>query len=164
VSADRVQELLEIEAIRNLKARYCLACDSHDWEAYRAVFADDARIVGDLPADGGDAPVYGPDEWTPAVAATLSMKSFHMLHQSIVELTGPDSACGLWVYEQRGFGHTGGTYEEEYVKADGAWKIASMRITAIHRHDPDDPLHSPPGSWEPVAGSWERIAAAWRRP
>lgn len=156
---DPVERLLAIEAIRQLKARYCLACDSHDWDAYRALFADDARIVGDLPVPGaGEEPSFGADEWPAKVAATLFEKSFHTVHQSIVEITGPASARGLWAYTQRGFGQTAGYYAEKYVKQGGEWRISSLRITAIHPYDPADP-HSGPGSFEEVAERWRSIRA-----
>ena len=157
MDVDPVEELLAIEAIRQLKARYCLACDSHDWEGYRAVFSDDARIIGDLPVEGAtEAPSYSADEWPSAVARTLVMKSFHTVHQSIIEITSPSSARGLWAYTQRGFGQTAGYYVEEYTKEDGAWKISSMRITAIHPHDDAQP-HAGPGSFEEVSERWQSL-------
>jgi SnoaL-like domain len=154
-----LDELLAIEAIRQLKARYCLTCDSHDWEGYRACFTDDATIVGDLPVDGaGESPTFVADEWPLRVARTLLMKSLHTVHQAIIEITSPTAARGLWAYTQRGFGQTGGYYSETYRKVDGRWLICSMRITAIHPHLDDD-SHTPPGSFEAAVPRWELIAS-----
>jgi hypothetical protein len=159
----QVERLVAIEAIRHLKARYCLACDGHDWAGYRSLFTDDARIVGDLPVEGAvEAPSYGADEWTSAVARTLLMKSFHTLHQSMIEISGPTSARGLWAYTQRGFGQTGGYYVEEYRKEADDWKISAMRIVAIHPHDESQP-HSGPGSWEQVCESWRSLSTHVQR-
>jgi hypothetical protein len=36
-----VDSLYEIEAIKQLKARYCRYLDTKDWEAWRTIFADD---------------------------------------------------------------------------------------------------------------------------
>jgi SnoaL-like domain len=153
-----LDDLLAIEAIRQLKARYCLTCDSHDWDGYRACFTDDARITGDLPVDGaGESPVFEADEWPGRVAATLLMKSFHTVHQALIEVTGPTTARALWAYTQRGFGQTAGYYSEEYRREADGWRIAVMRITAIHPHVDADP-HSPPGSFEAVEARWGTIA------
>lgn len=51
--APRIDDLVEIEAIRQLKVRYCLALDSKDWPLYRSCFADGARVGGGIP--GSDA-------------------------------------------------------------------------------------------------------------
>lgn len=154
-----LDDLLAIESIRQLKARYCLTCDSHDWAGYRACFTDDARISGDLPVDGaGESPTFAVDDWPARVALTLLMKSFHTVHQATIEVTGPTTARGLWAYTQRGFGQTAGYYSEEYRRGEDGWRISAMRITAIHPHADSDP-HSPPGSFEQVAGRWQTIAA-----
>jgi hypothetical protein len=39
-----VQELLDREAIKELKARYFRLVDEQDWDAYRQLFTDDARL------------------------------------------------------------------------------------------------------------------------
>ena len=36
-----VEGLHEVEAIKQLKARYCRYLDTKDWDAWRAIFADD---------------------------------------------------------------------------------------------------------------------------
>lgn len=154
-----LDELLAIEAIRRLKARYCLTCDAHDWAGYRACFTDDARITGDLPVDGaGERPVFTADEWPARVAATLLMASHHTVHQSIIDVTGPESARGVWAYTQRGFGWTGGYYLEEYARREGAWLISAMRIVAIHPHRDEDP-HTAADSYSGVEPRWRDIAA-----
>ncbi len=155
-----LEELLAIEAIRQLKARYCLTCDSHDWVGYRACFTDDAVITGDLPVDGaGPSPRFGVDEWPERVARTLTMKSLHTVHQATIEILGPSTARGLWAYTQRGFGLTGGYYVEEYRREERGWLISAMRIIAIHPHDADD-SHSPVGSFARVEERWRAIRAS----
>jgi len=164
VVPSRVEDLLEIEAIRQLKVRYCLGLDSKDWTLYRSCFADDARLGGGIP--GGDAvapPLVGPDEWATNVAATVgTVKTLHTVHASIIEITGPDRARGLWQYTQRGWGRTGGYYTEEYVKANGAWKIASMQITPIFANPGHDATECAPGSFPEIAPVWPPLTAPWR--
>ena len=96
----RIDDLVEIEAIRQLKMRYCLGLDSKDWALYRSCFADGARLGGGVPgSDSGDPQLVGPDEWVASVAATVgTVKTLHTVHGSIVEIIGPDSARGLWQY------------------------------------------------------------------
>ncbi len=68
----RIEDLVEIEAIRQLKMRYCLGLDSKDWALYRSCFADGARLGGGVPgSDSGDPQLVGPDVWVASVAATV---------------------------------------------------------------------------------------------
>ena len=48
---DDATALLEIEAIKQLKARYCRYLDTKDWQAWRSIFADD--FVSDTSPAGG---------------------------------------------------------------------------------------------------------------
>jgi hypothetical protein len=163
VVVSRVEDLLEIEAIRQLKVRYCLGVDSKDWTVYRSCFTDGARLGGGVPGDDSGEPQFlGPDEWVARVAATVgTFKTLHTVHASIVEITGPGRARGLWQYTQRGWGRTGGYYTEEYAKANGAWKIASMRITPIFANLGDDATECAPGSFEEVTTVWPPLSAPW---
>ena len=44
-------ELVEIETIKQLKARYCRYLDTKDWAAWRTIFADD--FLSDTSQAGG---------------------------------------------------------------------------------------------------------------
>ena len=159
----RLEDLLEIEAIRQLKMRYCLGLDSKDWELYRSCFADSARLGGGVPGSDLAAPqLVGPDEWVASVVRTVgTLKTLHTIHGSIVEITGPHSARGLWQYTQRGWGRTGGYYTEEYAKEDGAWKITSMLITPVFANSGEDATECAPGSFDEVAAIWPPLASGW---
>ena len=50
----------DIEAIKQLKARYCRTMDTKDWAAMREVFADDVTM--DTTESGGDV-VTGADDF-----------------------------------------------------------------------------------------------------
>jgi hypothetical protein len=137
--SDPVRELQDIEAIKRLKAAYFRCVDEEDWEQFRALFADDAsfdvetRLFDDA------------DSFLAAVVAhhTLAeVRTVHHGHMPEIELTGPDTARGIWAMEDyvdriwaedgrreafRGYGH----YHEEYRREDGRWKIASLRLTRI---------------------------------
>jgi hypothetical protein len=55
----------DIEAIKQLKARYCRTMDTKDWAGMRAVFADDVTMDA---TDSGRGVITGADEllrfWT----------------------------------------------------------------------------------------------------
>jgi len=163
MSVSRIEDLLEIEAIKQLKARYCLAVDSKDWPLFRSCFADDARLGGGLPGgDAGKPAFVGPDDWVSGVAATVgTVKTLHTVNAAIIEITGPSDARGLWQYTQRGWGRTGGYYTERYTKTEGAWRIAEMRITPIFANPGDDDSESAPGSFDEVAALWPPLKAPW---
>ena len=48
---DDATALLEIEAIKQLKARYCRYLDTKDWQAWRSLFSDD--FLSDTSQAGG---------------------------------------------------------------------------------------------------------------
>ena len=48
---DDAAALLEIEAIKQLKARYCRYLDTKDWQAWRGIFTDD--FLSDTSEAGG---------------------------------------------------------------------------------------------------------------
>jgi hypothetical protein len=137
-----LQQLLDREAIKDLKASYWRLFDAKDWDGFRRVFTDDlrARIVELDPIDGADAFVaYARD----AVGA----RTVHHGHTPELTIDGPTEAHGTWALadyvewepdpetgERRGFkGY--GRYDETYRKVDGEWKIASLRLSYI-RMDP----------------------------
>lgn len=138
----------DIEAIRQLKARYFRYMDTKDWASYHAVFTED--VVFDVrggmeatPADPryADPPVTGADAAVAFIRNGLeSLVSAHQGFTPEIELTGPDTARGIWAMTDvlragpgaqfrtaRGYGH----YHEEYRKVDGAWKIARLRLTRL---------------------------------
>ncbi len=142
-SAETAQDLLDIELISELKARYFRLVDDQNWDAWRGLFTDDARL--DL-ADG--YVIDGADAFVAMVRETLAdARSAMNGHMPEITIDGPTEAHGTWVLdeyvehasdsatgERRGFRGYG--YEREtYRKVDGVWKIASMRLNYV-RLDP----------------------------
>ena len=132
-----MDDLHDIEEIRQLKARYFRTMDQKDWDGYRDVFTDDVHIdVGDDMGPGNEIDGRGPyvDILAPILAEAITV---HHGHMSEIDVTGPDTATGIWSMEdtiwwpeESGMGMQWGTgwYEETYRKVDGHWKIASMRL------------------------------------
>jgi hypothetical protein len=131
----KASDLVEIEAIKQLKARYFRFLDTKQWDAWRELFAGDfqAEIHGPHPVihyESRDAMVDAMREIL-ADAPTV-----HHGHMPEIELTGPDTARGIWAMldlVKLGAGFVGyGHYHEEYRKVDGDWRIARMRLTRLH--------------------------------
>jgi uncharacterized protein (TIGR02246 family) len=124
----------DLEEIRKLKARYFRGLDSKDWELYADVFAED--VVVDLSrAHGG---VYEGRAAFVAYARGLTLvQSVHQGHMPEIELTSAATATGVWPFEDfnlwedgaqnHGYGH----YLETYVKADGRWRIKTMKLSYL---------------------------------
>ena len=133
----------DLEAIKQLKARYFRFLDTKDWEAWGSVFATDALM--EVPE--ADVVEHGREAIVSAVSAALEgTTTVHHGHMPEIELTGPDSARGIWAMfdyvEWPGGGDGGrvglqgyGHYHEEYVRQDGEWRIARTRLVRL-RVDP----------------------------
>jgi hypothetical protein len=134
-----VQRLLDLEAIKQLKARYFLLLDTKQWEAWSQLFTEDLRIEGTIvPTEGRDAFVAGVQE------ALADVRTCHHGHSPIIELTGPDDAKGIWaMYDDLWFpaGHPWsagrlrrvgyGHYQERYRREADGWRIAMLRLTRL---------------------------------
>ncbi len=126
--------LADIEAIRQLKARYFRHLDRKDWPALADIFTEGVSV--DVTQDGPGSVIVGRDRFLQRVAKVLDGSiTVHHGHMSEIEVTGPDSARGIWSMEDHiwfaeGGGMTKlwgtGWYEEEYRRVDGEWRIAEM--------------------------------------
>ncbi|MGV0787732.1 nuclear transport factor 2 family protein [Mycolicibacterium sp. XJ2] len=128
-------DLVEIEAIKQLKARYCRLLDTKDWASWRALFADD--FLSDTSPAGGKV-IQGADDFVAFTRKSLrSQATVHQVHAPEIELTSPTTARGVWALEDvvrfgpgvnlRGYGH----YHETYEKIDGQWRFTSSTLTRL---------------------------------
>ncbi len=135
----RLDDLVAIEEIRQLKARYFRALDEQDWLALEELFASKATI--DTTADG--APLL---EGGAAFCAFLKpiltgVSTVHHGHAHEIVLATPGSASGIWAMEDRLWFpeakggaelHGFGWYRERYLRdRSGRWQIESMRLDRI---------------------------------
>jgi uncharacterized protein (TIGR02246 family) len=143
VTDDAVQRLVDLEAIKQLKARYFRSIDRKEWDAFGDVFARDAVL--EVPEV--DMVTTGRDAIVAFVSGALEgARTVHHGHMPEIELTGPDTARGTWAmfdYVEwpgsdhgdrvglNGYGH----YLEEYVREKGQWRIARSRLERL-RVDP----------------------------
>lgn len=125
----------DVEAIKQLKARYFRTMDTKDWPGMRAVFTDD--VVMDTSESGGGV-ITGADAFIAFLSETLAdVVTVHHGHMPEIEITSPTTATGIWSMEDmlrwpngmelHGYGH----YHETYTKTDGGWRIASTKLTRL---------------------------------
>jgi uncharacterized protein (TIGR02246 family) len=138
---DAIQQLLDIEAIKQLKARYCMCVAKKDWDTFFSLFAEDLEFVQ-------------PDGTTHTPRSTFYAFHKRNLQETdvwgtvpcstpIITITGPDTASGIWamedvhIYPGEGprVGHHGyGHYHEDYIRTDGGWRFKRIQVT-YHRFD-----------------------------
>jgi hypothetical protein len=125
-----VDELIEIEAIKRLKYRYLRCLDQKLWEDMADVLTVDAVAA----YSGGAYSFEGRDEILNFLREAMGSQNFlssHRCHHPEIDLTGPDTAIGVWamddvvVMNDLGLTVRGAAfYTDEYRKVGGDWKIA----------------------------------------
>lgn len=127
-------------AISKVKARYCRMLDTKDWAGFGALFTED--FVLDV-SEGTSVPVIRGREAALQQVQTLvgNARTVHQVHTPEIDVQG-DEAQVIWAMQDRvvweaprrglasitGYGH----YHERYVRQDGEWKIASLKLTRLH--------------------------------
>ena len=144
--------LLDIRAIRDLKARYFRCMDIREWDAMYDVFTADAVMdmredirslaKSGIPVDPEGGLIIGRDVIVPAMAAALEgTVTVHHGHMPEISFAGNDVAHGIWAMEDRvqlppgapfgrlhGYGH----YHETYVRGEGGrWRIRHLRLSRL---------------------------------
>jgi ketosteroid isomerase-like protein len=134
----------DVEAIKQLKARYFRTMDTKDWGAMRRVFTDD--VVIDTTGAGGSV-VTGADEFLTFLQESLAdAVTVHQGHMPEIDVTSTTTATGIWALNDivifangvrlDGYGH----YHETYVKGADGWQISALTLTRLHTdlHVPED--------------------------
>ena len=184
-----LQGLVDIHEISRLKYRYLRALDQKLWDELEGCFTEDATASYSGGAYGfeGRAAIMG---FLREAMGSTSMLTSHKCHHPEIELTGRDSATGVWALDDvvlhldydltiRGAAF----YHDRYVKRGGQWLIAhtgyervyeemqprasDIKLTAPHRSEPQPPEAAaeerPRFSREEIEAalaSWQEAAAA----
>ncbi len=132
----RLQALEDIEAIRQLKARYLFSCDRKDAVTMRGCFVDgnveiDYGVVGQF--DNADALVKVFVE----IGCHDYMVEMHHGVNPQIDRVSEELARGTWGLHyflintrDRTLTQLGGYYEDEYARTAGGWKISKTRFVA----------------------------------
>jgi ketosteroid isomerase-like protein len=141
----RVRQLEDVEAIRALKARYCLAVDERDEDAWAGLFTEDAVW------DGGE---FGHYEGRAAIRAffrdiprTLSF-AVHYVMNPLIQVDG-DTGRGTWyllepcTFTDGNRGVLGAArYDERYVRERDGWRFREVLLRSWF--------------WTPYREGWQR--------
>ncbi|MBP1689212.1 MAG: snoaL-like domain protein [Deltaproteobacteria bacterium] len=125
-----MQDLREIEAIKQLKYKYLRCVDLKRWDELRECFAEDATSAyGD-----GQYSFRGREQIMEFLIARMDRPTFitfHHCHHPEIQLTSSTTAVGIWAMEGMGIDLQAGTinhcaayYHDEYVQRNGQWQIA----------------------------------------
>ncbi|MDO8689957.1 MAG: nuclear transport factor 2 family protein [Dehalococcoidia bacterium] len=140
----RIRALEDIEAIKQLKARYWRCLDKRLWDEFGTCFTDDATFdVGETPLGVRGAPIGSAEivQYVKGRKERNSAMTFH-LGQALEIVTMTDTeAKAIWRFHDSILTRPdalttvtlkgGGFYEDEYVKAAGQWKIKSLKVTRL---------------------------------
>ena len=135
----RVGVLEDIEAIKQLKGRYCAACDggwegpTHDAEALAAMFAEDAVFA----EHGGGEPARGRAEIAAMMGNFRAALPFgvHFITNDRVTVDG-DRAEGRWyvlipaVLDGKSVCY-GGIYRDELVRGEDGWRFSEVNYRTV---------------------------------
>ncbi len=128
----RITRLEDLEAIKQLKARYCEICDdNHNVERITSVFTKDAIWEG-----RGIGKAVGHPEIKALFESFQKTITYsqHMVLNPIIEIH-QTTATGIWYFfgpftftENNQAMWQAARYHEDYKKINGAWKISHLRI------------------------------------
>jgi uncharacterized protein (TIGR02246 family) len=142
MAMDPVQQLIEADAIKRLKARYFRCLDTKDRDGWLGVFTEDVVLTFDTAVstggqDGRPATLAGKQAVADFVTRDLATaQTVHQGHTPEIDFVSDTEARGIWAMEDivdhgdnlmAGHGH----YRETYRKQDGEWRIASVHLTRI---------------------------------
>ncbi|QPG61854.1 nuclear transport factor 2 family protein [Pseudomonas sp. BIGb0427] len=126
-----LDDLVEIEHIKQLKYRYFLAVDCHDWAALEGCLAEDLTTA----LDGGKYSFDSRAAFIDGLKAILDRPTFlckHHGHHPQIEMLSADTARGSWYLEDHAIDlegdwmlHGTALYQDDYVKRDGRWLIVA---------------------------------------
>jgi len=165
VSDPRLEQLLDIEAIKQVKYRYIRCLDCKEWEEMADCFTEDAVSAYDSGAHAakGRDTILG---FLEDALGRTDIVSLHQVHNPEIELTSSTTAKGRWYLEDTVINpgeaaaalraHTllqgAAFYEDEYVKVDGQWKICHtgyQRTWEMQEPLSDDPERHLRSRWHP---------------
>jgi len=134
----RIQRLEDIEEIKQLKARYCAACDdNHNPDQVAALFVEGGvwQSKGQNYCDGHDQI----KEFMGGIRNSGRIRNCaHMVFNPVIAVDG-DTANAHWRFQMMHTDHVPGDalqyhriigyYEDQYVRRDGSWWFQELCVT-----------------------------------
>ena len=125
----------DIEAIKQVQARFLRAADTQNGDLVRTTVIDDFYCDT---GSGGRGETRGIENFVARITSTPAIAVHHALMPEI-ELTSADTATGIWAVHMfakvadgsvvNGFGY----YNNEYVKVGGEWRVSRLILSWLHR-------------------------------
>ena len=135
-------QLADIEALKQLMARYERYGDTQNWEEFAKLFTEDAVFSYEaMPRAARDAPqsatIEGRDALIGGMGEMLKgVQTSHDIYLPDVTITGPATATATWALHDlvrlptvvfNGYGHI----HQDYIKVDGQWKITKSHTSRL---------------------------------
>lgn len=133
-----LQQLSDLEDIRTLKHRYFRGIDTADMALLEPLFTSDVSV--DYRGGNYRVRLSGRDDMLDFLANSFhsGAVAMHHGHMPEITLTGEDTAEGIWYLEDifinlESRSHTIGSaiYRDQYVREDGAWRIARTEYDRV---------------------------------
>jgi hypothetical protein len=140
---ETLERLIAVEAIRELKARYCRLADFRYWEAFSQLFTPEGTMRFFDPAGSLLSEVHGRTEIIAKLTKSVGKaQPIHHVFSAEIDVLAPTTAKALWAMEDqiiqpegskasfrtmRGYGH----YHEQYRCIDSHWLIEKLELTRI---------------------------------
>jgi len=129
--AAKIQRLDDIEAIRNLKAKYCAFCDDgYNADGIASCFVEDGIW------DGGVRGTYEGREAIRSFFSTGTSRitfAVHNVLNPIIEVDGDTAHASWYLFQpctEAGQAYwVSGVYQDDYVKVNGQWFFKHLRVT-----------------------------------
>jgi len=128
-----IRQLLDIEAIKQLKARYCYCVDASDWDALEQLWTEDALCdFGFFGRYEGRAQIMG--TLFRQLSANAATFNAHMVHNPLIDIAS-DAAKASWyltaqtiIQPHNQAVWVMGIYHDEYRRVNDAWQISASKF------------------------------------
>lgn len=145
---ERLDRLEAIQEIKDLKARYFLACDQKRHEDVRDCFAE-GEVVIEYGRIGSFSHRDDMVEVFQRLACQEHMVEMHHAQNSQITIHSADTASAVWgLYyylidtKHKTCTQLGGSYDDEYIRVEGRWQISKTvyHLTSTQVMDISDGL------------------------
>ena len=131
------QSISDWLALCEAKARYCRTLDTKDWQGFADLMMGDLEL--DMSATSDLGVIRGRDAAISMIRSSIELaRTVHQVHSPEMSIDG-DEAQVIWAMQDRvvwgegrpsltGYGH----YHERWLRHNGKWKLAALRLTRLH--------------------------------